>query len=329
MNEPHAGVVMAFRKILLIPTSDTLDQAPARRLLELAGSECEVEAFEPVYNPHLEAYPLSENKTYERLREELVDEHLTKADALAKALEARGVKASPAASWDYPLYESVVRRALKTKADLVVTEPLEGRAGALSHNDWRLISACPVAVLFVKSSAAKAYERIVAAVDPFHGHAKPGGLDEAILAHAKTVQKLTGAQLSAVHCFVPLTYMTEALGWEHLPLDDAEMAMETSRRDALVELVKSAGLDDAVATLMKGRPDDALRAMAERGETDLIVMGGLSRGRFRDFVVGSTAERILYHADVDVLVVKPPDFETTISEQMPEPPLVNPIYYPF
>lgn len=320
---------MSFKRILLVPTSNTLDQPGAKRLLELAGPETEVEVFEPVYNTHLEAYPVSENETYERLRDRLVQERLAKANELAEALQARGVKSTAAASWDYPLYESIVRRVLKIEADLVVTEPLQGRAGALSHGDWRLLSTCPASVLVVKSDASKAYAKIVAAVDPFHAHAKPDELDDVILRTAKALQALTHAQLKAVHCFVPLAAFVTEPSPEHLPVDDAEMALEEYRREGLVEVVKKAGLERSNAELVRGRPDDALLAMAERGATDLIIMGALSRGRIRDLIIGSTAERLLYHGEVDVLAVKPPGFESAITEHLPDELIVSPIYYPF
>jgi nucleotide-binding universal stress UspA family protein len=49
-----------------------------------------------------------------------------------------------------------------------------------------------------------------------------------------------------------------------------------------------------------------LQRMAERGDADLIVMGALARGRVKDFLIGSTAERLLHHARVDVMAVHPP-----------------------
>jgi nucleotide-binding universal stress UspA family protein len=47
-----------------------------------------------------------------------------------------------------------------------------------------------------------------------------------------------------------------------------------------------------------------LRQMAERGEVDLIVMGALARGRFEEWFIGSTAERVLNGSAADVLAIK-------------------------
>jgi universal stress protein E len=46
---------------------------------------------------------------------------------------------------------------------------------------------------------------------------------------------------------------------------------------------------------------------------DVVVMGAVSRSRFEEIFVGSTAERVLDRIASDVLVVKPPDF----ADQMP------------
>jgi universal stress protein E len=49
-----------------------------------------------------------------------------------------------------------------------------------------------------------------------------------------------------------------------------------------------------------------IKTLVERGEADLIVMGVLARGRVKEWLIGSTAERVLHGVSVDVLAVKPP-----------------------
>jgi universal stress protein E len=71
--------------------------------------------------------------------------------------------------------------------------------------------------------------------------------------------------------------------------------------------VAAAGLPTSVARLaVGGAAHTLLRQMAERGEADLIVMGALARGRFEEWFIGSTAERVLNGAVADVLAVKLP-----------------------
>jgi len=319
---------MDFRKIVFIPSADNLEQAGVLRLRQLVAPHTEVEIFEPVYDPHLAAFPVGDMRRYEELREEIVDARLRRAEVLAEALRAQDIRATAAATWDYPLFECVVRHVLKTRADLLITEPLAGRAGALSNNDWRLISTCPATVLLVNTDGMKRYENVVAAVDPFHAHAKPAELDAEILDQATAVETLTGATLSVVHCFLPLTSVTSELGAEHLPIDAAEAELEQFRRDKLGELITGAGLDSSVTKLVRGRPAETLLALAAGGEADLIVMGALSRGRLRDLILGSTAERLLNQSHADILIVKPPGFETSVGDAMRDEIVLSPVQYP-
>lgn len=320
---------MAFKKILFIPTSDNLDQPGGRALLTLAGPGSEVDVFEPVYNTDIQEYEAVDGERFELARDELVRTRLKQIGRLAEKLEDRGLKTSISAAWDHPVHEAIIRRALASKADLVITEPIEGRAGALSNGDWRLASKCPVPLLLVRRDGAGGYEKITAAVDPFYSHGKPAELDRSIIECAKEIQGLTRGEIRVVHCFAPITGFVPGSYTEQLPIDDAEESLEARRRDVLIKLVEESGLHTDTANLFMGRPNEVLRTMVEAGGVDLLVMGALSRGRIRDFVLGNTAEQMLYHTGVDILLVKPPGFETVVAERMPENPLIQPLYFPF
>ena len=146
-------------------------------------------------------------------------------------------------------------------------------------------------MLLVKSTGERRYRHIVAAVDPFHAHAKPLELDPLILANAKKVQTLTGATLTVLYCQTPVEYFGADLG----PLEAAVHRVDAG---AVQRLAAAAGIPESAARVVSGAPHIVLQRMAERGEADLIVMGALARGRLKDFLIGSTAERLLQHARV-------------------------------
>jgi universal stress protein E len=320
---------MKLDKILVIPGQNEAAQPGVSRLLALAGPDAKIEVFEPVFNSHLEAYPLDNQDDYERLRDELVRDYRERAGRVAGAIAGGGLSVSGTAGWDYPRSDAIVRRALETNADLVITEPLAGRAGTLSHTDWRLVSRCPVPLLLVRSTAESNYANVVAAVDPFHEHGKPGDLDAVIIDAAATVSAATQAQLKVLHCFVPLASIAQGADLANLPIDEVENSLSEYRRDALMKLVAGAGLGPESASLERGRPANVIERLIESGDADLVVMGALSRGRIRDFLIGSTAEQLLDGPEADLLFVKPRDFQTTVADRVDEPPIVAPVYYPF
>lgn len=303
--------VATFRKILVIPASDSVDQPAIRRLRQLADGETVAECFAPVHDPHLDGY-LGDTEIYEPLRRAVVKEKSAKLDALATAVAAKGPQCHAVARWDHPRDNAIAREALESGAELVIATPDRPRHGILSSSDWKLVSHCPAPILVVKGSGEKHYENVVAAVDPVHAHAKPGDLDDAIVAVAAKIAAVAKAKLSLVHCFLPLSYYDSAdIG--RLPLQDAEDALERSREEAMAELAKRAGLPESATELIPGKPDAVLESMAEEGRADLIVMGGLSRGMLADLLIGSTADRLLQHGECDVLIVKPPSLEIDVS----------------
>jgi len=215
---------------------------------------------------------------------------------LVETLRARGLDAAGEAAWDHPLDEAVARRVREHGADLVVTTPSGAGEGGLSASEWRLVTTCPAPVLVVRGPAPAAYKHIVAAVDPYHAHGKPAELDAEILAMARALQT-DGSSVAAVHCFVPVEYFGADLSAPAGEID--------GRRERVEVLLRDAGLPAAAARVERGAPAEVIQRLAETGEADVIVIGAIARGRLKDWIIGSTAERVLHDARVDVLAVKP------------------------
>jgi universal stress protein E len=191
--------------------------------------------------------------------------------------------------------------------DLVVAAPASlhqgggSRGGGLSHSDWQVVTGSRAPLLLVKSDGRAPYRRIVAAVDPFHAHAKPAALDREILRVAKEMQRRTRATLAAVHCYFAVEYF----GADLARIAPSDPRLVDARLEAVRELCAAARIPEDAARLVVGAPHSVLTDMQQRGEADLVVMGALARGRFTEVVLGNTAERVLHYGTGDVLVVTP------------------------
>jgi universal stress protein E len=288
-----------FRRILVVVHGTDAAQLAVRRAVSCAGRIAELALLDVVHEPILDGY-MGNTEIYKPLCERVVAERNDNLHKLAVVLRERGMNVVCNAVWDHPFDEAVGRHARTVGADLVVFAPHDVQRSGLSHSDWRLITTCPVPVLVVKAPATQPYRHIVAAVDPFRDHAKPAELDLEILGHARELQAQTGATLRAVHCFTPL---------EHLSPDLHKHASSTSgaelRREEVERLMRAADLQPSLVQLEIGRPHEVVKRLAERGDADVIVMGALARGRVKEWLIGSTAERVLHSGGVDVLAVKP------------------------
>jgi universal stress protein E len=284
-----------FEKIIVLANGSETDPPALRRALACVRDGGAVELFDVSYEPALEGY-LGNTEIYAPLRSRVVQERQERATALANAAEKRRVRVTARAVWDRPLAAAVAKEAAALGADLVIIAPAHG----LTHGDWQVALTCPVPVLVVKGDGAAPYRNVVAAVDPYHEHAKPAALDDAILKQARALQLETGAALTVLHCFVP-----PAFGADLVPPIGGEELLVAQRKRELLELVAGAGLPGSAARVIVGDPHRVLHALAESGDAELIVMGALARGRFSELVVGHTAERVLHESRADVLVVKP------------------------
>jgi universal stress protein E len=290
-----------FKKVLVLADGDDPRQPALRRAVECVAEGGEIEVFAIVYEPMLEGY-LGNREIYEPLRRRVLDERRERAAALARAVESEGVRSSSKTVWSHPMHAAVAAEVDASGVDLVVAAPANLHQGAgargsgLTHGDWQVVTSSRAPLLLVKSDGRTPYRHIVAAVDPFHTHAKPAALDRDILRLASDVQRRTHTTLAAVHCYVPL---------EYFGADLTRTAPSDPRLEAVRSLCAEANVPESAAKLVAGAPHAVLTDLQQRGEADLVVMGALARGRFAELVLGNTAERVLHHGTGDVLVVTP------------------------
>jgi universal stress protein E len=289
-----------FKRIVVFPQGKDPKQPVLERAALCAATSSEITVLDVFYEPALEGY-LGNRAIYEPLRNRVLAERQQVAAELAGTLVARGLNAVGKAVWAASREEAIDEYAGTSEVDLVIAAPLDGGRGGLSSSDWRLLSRCRAPVLIVRGkSAGRQYEHIVAAVDPFHAHAKPAALDDAILQAAVKLQGQTRATLSVLHCFGPPEFFRADV--RLAPRDDE---IEKTRRDLLVTMLEEAGIPADAAKVVAGEPHTVLQAMTENLEADVIVMGAIARGRIKDWVIGSTAERVLHRTRVDVLAIHP------------------------
>lgn len=286
-----------FENILVVARGADPNQPAVQRALRCASAGARLVILDLVHEPVLDGY-LGNTVIYEPLRARVVSERRAAVEALAASVARRGFDAIGQAVWEYPLDEAVAKHCRAEKSDLVVLAP-EMAAHGLTPTEWRLVTSCAAPVLIAAAKENTGYRKIVAAVDPFHLHAKPAELDRSILSYGRRLAERERAELAVVHCYTPPPHLVGELA-------GAARAEGVARRQAVEKLAAAAGLPISVARLASGgAPHTLLRQMAERGEADLIVMGALARGRFEEWFIGSTAERVVNGLAADVLVVKP------------------------
>ena len=210
----------------------------------------------------------------------------------------------------YPAHEAILREVRVAKADLLIIEAREHSVFArmlLTQTDFELIRHCPVPLLIAKRRTTWRRPRILAALDPFHIHEKPSGLDAEIVAAARAVASMVGGSVHAAHIYRPVMGfvpdLAGATAFTTMPETDRKYQATVRRR--FYEAVERYEISRSNAHLVCGDPAVALPIVARSMHASLIVMGAMSRSGLKRIFIGSTAERVLDGLQCDVLVVKP------------------------
>ena len=212
----------------------------------------------------------------------------------------------------------LIRKAQRISADLLVVENHHGTGRhparwLLAYTDWELLRLCPIPVLLVKNRRLYHRPRVLAAIDPSHAHAKPSNLDRQILrAGAQLVHALHG-ELHALHALLPAMPMVPAL--PDGPLADMGVGREEiveAARSQLAKAVDGFDVKPSHCHLEEGRANEVIPRTARRERCSIVAMGVVSRSGLKRFFIGNTAEYVMDAVTADILVVKPPDFESRV-----------------
>ena len=307
---------MDIRSLLVLVADPRQEHQPALDRAIALGSDlgASIHIRHVAYNSALAGGKFKRDHDRQGLIRTLIQSRLQKLSELAEAVKQDGIECTFSAEWDYPLHESIARTA-SGEFDLVICDTF-GRLGSslpprvLSHTDWQIVANCPLPCLLVRLSGGGPYRQIIAAVDPTHHGGSVSSLDGEIIEAAKTMSQTFGAALAIVHAHQPIS---KSIGF---PAEVGLSLPETSAVDVevvLKQLVQTHHLDPGIIDVKEGAPANSILQAIRQRAADLLVMGTVARGRLHDWVMGSTAERVIADLDCDVLALKPEGFRAKIG----------------
>jgi universal stress protein E len=321
----------ALRHILVAVGPPSATHARAiRRAAELATeSGAALEFFHAIFNPYA-GDPVFVRQSLDEQMDQSLEYARKRLERLAAPLRRKGLKVTTNVAWDYPPHEAIVRRALAVEPDLVVAEAHKHGVGerlVLTNTDWQLVRLCPVPLLFARSRKTYRGAAFLAAVDPFHAHAKPADLDRRILDLAVRLGVQCRAQVHAVHVYRPPAAYIPGSFAEPVPIAASPALLkpfEDAVRARVARFLRPMQRRLAAQLVVAGDPAHELPALARSLGAVLVVMGAVSRTGLRSLFIGHTAERVLDRIASDVLVVKPRAFRTSVPRKATLPQIVVP-----
>jgi universal stress protein E len=184
---------------------------------------------------------------------------------------------------------------------------------AAGYTDWELLRLCPIPGAAGQEPAAVSPPAVLAAIDPSHAHAKPTNLDRQILRAACSWCTRLHGELHALHAVLPTLPVVPSMPDGPLVDVGAERAeIEAAARNKLARAVDGFDVKRSHCYLVAGRPNDVIPRTARRERCSIVAMGRGVALRAQRFFIGNTAEFVMDAVTADILVEKPPDFESRV-----------------
>jgi universal stress protein E len=154
-----------------------------------------------------------------------------------------------------------------------------------------------------------------------HAHAKPAILDDAIVTAASDISNALSGEVHLFHARVPwATASHEARGPRWVPdvvKGEDQVAYEQGVEAQVAELALRHDLSTLRVHLVDGSVQECLPGFTRCDSVDIVAMGALSRSFVRRIMIGQTARGLLNELECDVLIVKPPGFQSSVGFSHP------------
>ncbi len=233
-------------------------------------------------------------------------------------------------SWDWPLYEGIIRKALQTKPFMIVKDThyhSKLSRAMLRNTDWSLIKNCPFPILFDKQIEKKQSPLIISSINPINEAEEQ--IDKDILKLGQTLASALDGVHKVFHCYKPVTAGFVGLGDGRYgsSLQEQNQEIEKMHKNRIESLAVEMGMDSTNIIFEQGDAKTLLPQIVDDLKADLVLMGSQTKSGIKQAFVGSTAEAVLDEIGCNVLVLKPDSFTTSVSAEAPPeyPQVVWPI----
>lgn len=202
-------------------------------------------------------------------------------------------------------YEEILKRVEEVKGDLLML-------GSNGSSDPRrglgeLATACvrkaPCRVMVVRPSHNRPFKKVLACIDFTLA-------SEQVVEQGIRIARQDNSKLYVAHMFNPPWTAVHYRSPTSAASPDYQQQYKENLEGQLHHLIQAhqeaiKGLDLECRLVEAYQPADAVVDFAEQNDVDLVVIGSRGAASIKAWLLGTQAERIVNHAPVSVLVIKP------------------------
>ena len=241
-------------------------------------------------------------------------------ERLIVSIRRQGVEVSAAVLSGSP-FLAIIRAVLREKHDLVmITAEAQGsfKRVLFGSTSMHLMRKCPCPVWVTDpDQKSDSYSRILAAVDTYTPGETKRALNTLIMDLSTSLARMEQSELHVVHALEANRHQGE--------ISRSEMTRDSKGRLTRINEEAPRGHVDELlgrydltylryqVHMVQGQPRSVIPQVAAELQTDLLVMGTVSRTGIAGLFIGNTAETVLRQVECSVLTVKPAGFVTPVT----------------
>jgi universal stress protein E len=304
-----------IKRILVVidPTKD--QQHGLSRSIELAKkSGATITAFMTVYDFSYEMTTMLSGDEREAMRNAVIkDRELWLQDLISPYID---LNITTQVLWHNRPYEAIINTVIEQDFDLVIKGTHQHdtlKSVIFTPTDWHLVRKCPTPVLFVKAMAWPDKGNILAAVNAVSENEQHIELNKRIIKDAQFLCGLANAQLNLVNAY-PATPINIAI---EIPEFNPSLYNESVKKhhfESTQQLASEFNIDPSHRFIEEGLPEDVIPDVAQRLNSELVVIGTVGRTGLSAALVGNTAEHVIDKLDCDVLALKPDGYISPLAK---------------
>ena len=225
----------------------------------------------------------------------------------------------------------VIREVIDYEVDLVIKaiEKSGFKNMLFDSLDLKLLRKCPCPVWLIKSNDEVSEKKILVAIDHEPENPENESLNKHLLELAASFAKAQSAEMHVIHAWtfenenllrsVSVDYKPEEIDliikkdhekryqWLNETVGRCLSSLDESHRKSLITSLH----------LIEGYAAFKIPELAQKIHAELLIMGTVGRTGIPGFIIGNTAESILFNVDCSVLAVKPDGFVSPVISKEP------------
>lgn len=302
--------MLDINKILVVLDEQQERHLAFNRALQLAQSlNAELTLLTNCYESYCEDSSNIDSATRLHVKELLIERKQLWLGEFQQQAEQQSITCEVDVRWHKNLHGAALKAMSDNYFDLTIKNSQKHHNivdRVFASSDSFLLRHTLTPLLLVKGQEQWQHNRVIASIDATSHNNDHVLVNDNILAFAEHLSDHFSTDLHLVNAF-PNTALMLAMLPEVVPPTNISEEMKAMHQDACENYTDKYSIKSDHLHIHEGEAGDVICDISTKIEADVIVVGSCGANDFDQVLLGSTAEQILDHTDIDVILINSQD----------------------